>query len=282
MVANRIVLKLSLIIGLFFILIKNPKSERGKESFLKEMTLTEHLEELRSTLVNVVIILAVSFFVSYGFGEHISEFLLAPLRQVLGNEGAGKIVYLGLLDKVMSQLQVAFWTSIIISSPLWFWQVWKFVKPGLHNHEIKAVRPFLFVGFVFFLLGISFGYFLVFPLTFETLLGFGVQNVEATISLKDYLILSSKVLVFLGLVFQLPNVLLILGFMGLVTKYSLREMRRYIYVGFAVLSAMLTPPDPYTMLGLWFPLVLLFEVGIWAVALIVHPYLERHHMKGES
>ena len=122
-----------------------------------------------------------------------------------------------------------------------------------------------------------FGYFLVFPLTFETLLSFGVKNVQATISLKDYLVLSSKVLVFLGLVFQLPNILLILGFMGLVTKYSLREMRRYVYVGFAVLSAMLTPPDPYTMLGLWFPLVLLFELGILAVAVIVHPYLARVH-----
>ncbi|MBC97270.1 MAG: twin-arginine translocase subunit TatC [Halobacteriovoraceae bacterium] len=244
---------------------------------MKEMTLTEHLEELRKTLINVVIILALSFFVCYGYGEYIAEFLLYPLRNSLEGANAGQIVYLGLLDKVMSQLQVAFWTSIIISSPVWFYQVWKFVKPGLHSHEIKAVRPFLLIGFIFFCLGVCFGYFLVFPLTFETLLSFGVKNVQATISLKDYLVLSSKVLVFLGLVFQLPNILLILGFMGLVTKYSLREMRRYVYVGFAVLSAMLTPPDPYTMLGLWFPLVLLFELGILAVAVIVHPYLARVH-----
>ncbi len=244
---------------------------------MKEMTLTEHLEELRKTLINVVIILGVSFFVCYGQGEYIAEFLLQPLRASLQGENAGQIVYLGLLDKVMSQLQVAFWTSIIVSSPFWFYHIWKFVKPGLHSHEIKAVRPFLLVGFIFFCLGVCFGYFLVFPLTFETLLSFGVKNVTATISLKEYLILSSKVLVFLGLVFQLPNVLLILGFMGLVTKYSLREMRRYIYVGFAVLAAMLTPPDPYTMLGLWIPLVFLFEIGILAVAVVVHPYLARIH-----
>lgn len=241
------------------------------------MSFTEHLEELRTTLIRVIIILALSFFVSYGFGEYISEFLLKPLRDTLSGSTQGSIVYLGILDKVVSQLQVAFWTSIIISSPFWFYQIWKFVKPGLLEDEIKAVKPFLIVGFFLFCLGVSFGYFIVFPFTFETLLSFGVKDVTATISLKEYLVLSSKVLVFLGIVFQLPNLLLILGFMGLVTKYSLRNMRRYVYVGFAIISAMLTPPDPYTMLGLWFPLVLLFELGILAVALIVHPYLKRKY-----
>lgn len=244
---------------------------------MKEMTLTEHLEELRSTMIRVVIILGVSFVVCYGFGEHISEFLLAPLRSALTSEDGGQVVYLGLLDKVLSQFQVAFWTSIILSSPIWFYQIWKFIKPGLYDYEVKAVRPFLMVGFILFWLGVCFGYFLVFPLTFETLMQFGVGDVTATISLKDYLVLASKVLVFLGVIFQLPNILLILGFMGLVTKYSLRGMRSYVYVGFAVLSSVLTPPDVITMMGLWVPLVVLFEVGILAVALVVHPYLARQH-----
>lgn len=227
-------------------------------------------------MVKVVAILAVSFIVCYAQADVISEVLLTPLRGALKNEG-GQIIYLGLLDKVLSQFQVAFWSSVIVSSPLWFWQLWKFIKPGLYEHEAKGVKPFIIVGFVLFWLGIAFGYFLVFPLTFETLMGFGVSNVTATISLKEYLVLASKVLVFLGIIFQLPNLLLILGFMGLVTKYSLRSVRSYVYVGFAALSAILTPPDIITMLGLWVPLTVLFEVGILAVALVVHPYLERHH-----
>jgi sec-independent protein translocase protein TatC len=106
----------------------------------------------------------------------------------------------------------------------------------------------------------------------------GVKDVEAMIGLKDYLSLSSKVLVVLGLIFQLPIILLILGFMGLVTKYSLRNLRRYIYVGLAVFAAVVTPtPDPFTMMILWVPLILLYELGILAVAFLVHPYLEKQH-----
>ncbi len=240
------------------------------------MSVVEHLEDLRKMLVRVVIILFASFIVSYSFGDNISEFLLRPLRIVLG-EQKGDLVYLGLLDKVLSQFQVAFWSAILISSPFWFYEVWRFVRPGLYDHEIKAVRPFIFVGFALFLFGVAFGYYLVFPLTFETLMNFGVQNVTATINLKEHLVLTSKVLVFLGIIFQLPNLLLILGFMGIVTKYSLKGMRRYVYVILAFLSAILTPPDVITMLGLWLPLVLLYELGILSVSLIVHPYLAKIH-----
>jgi sec-independent protein translocase protein TatC len=248
---------------------------------MKEMTITEHLEELRTTLIHITLILLGTFVLTYAFGGQISEVLLGPLRGALSKLGdnSGKIVYLGLLDKVLSQLQVAFWCAILFSSPLWFFKVWQFIKPGLHAHESKAVRPFILVGFLLFSLGVCFGYFLVFPFTFETLLNFGVGDIEASISLKEYLVLASKALVFLGLVFQLPNILLILGFMGVATKQSLRKQRKYVYVAFSFVAAMLTPPDVFTMLGLWLPLAILFEVGILLVAMIVHPYLARQHME---
>jgi sec-independent protein translocase protein TatC len=247
---------------------------------MKEMSFMEHLEELRTRLIRVLIILVGSFAICYYFSTTIQEILLTPLREAMGNNG--KVIFTGLLDKVLAELQIAFWSCVFLASPLWFREIWLFIRPGLYETEVKAVRPFIFVGFMLFVSGVCFGYFVIFPFTFKTLINSGVANVEAMLNLPDYLLLSSKVLVFLGLLFQLPNIIVILGFMGLVTKYSLRDMRRYLAVAFAVLAAVITPtPDILSMMCVWIPMMLLYEVGIIAVSLIVHPYLKRKYM-GES
>lgn len=240
------------------------------------MSFMQHLEDLRKAAIRILIIVFVSFFLAYANGEVISNFLLEPLRLAM-KDTTGRIVQLGVLDKVLAQFQVAFWSSLLLSSPLWFREIWSFIKPGLYPEEVKVIRPFIFIGFLLFATGVAFGYYLVFPATFETLLNFGVQEVDQMMGIKEYLVLSCKVLLFLGIIFQLPNAMLILGYMGLVTKQSLRSWRRYTCVGFAVLSAALTPPDIVTMMGLWIPLVLLYELGIWGVALFVHPFLEKRH-----
>jgi len=138
------------------------------------MSFADHLGELRKVLFRSVIYLAVGFGICYHFGAEIQEILLAPLREVLGEKISGQVVYLGLLDKVLSQFQVSVWSSVLLTSPLWFKEIWSFISPGLHDHEKKLVLPFVFTGFIFFALGVCFGYFLVFPLTFETLMQFGV------------------------------------------------------------------------------------------------------------
>lgn len=234
------------------------------------MSLTDHLVELRGRIIKIVIILFLAFFVCYHFGPQIQDLLLKPLRDALGD--SGKVVFIGLLDKVLTQFQLSFWSAIIVSSPLWFTQIWFFIKPGLYEKEVKIIRPFLFVSFLLFWAGVCFGYFIVFPFTFETILNFGVQGIEATMSLKDYIVLSSKILVFLGILFQLPNILLIMGFMGIIDSKKLSDARRYVITGFAVLSAVMTPPDPITMMALWIPLVCLYELGLWSVYLIVDPF----------
>ncbi len=242
---------------------------------MKEMTFIEHLEDLKKTVVRVSIILIGTFFVTYAFSSYISSFLLRPIKAALAQTG-GTLIVTGLFDRILAELLVTFWASLVLSSPLWFYELWRFIKPALYEGEVKVVRPFLLFGFFLFVSGVCFGYFLVFPNIFPIILQLGVDANNA-LNAYHYLSLSSKLLAMLGIIFQLPNALLILGFMGLVTKYSLRSWRRYVYVVLAIVSAVLTPPDPFTMLVMWVPLVILYEIGIWAVAAIVHPYLEKKH-----
>jgi sec-independent protein translocase protein TatC len=269
----------------FYPKLRKDKTENypnAKIDRMKEMSFMEHLEELRVRLVRTLVIMVISFGLCYYFSSQISEFLLAPLREALGSEG-GKIIFTGLFDKVVAELQMALWTSIFFASPFWFRELWLFIKPGLFESEIKAVRPFIFVGFVLFLCGVSFGYYVLFPFTFKTLISYGVRDVEAMLNLSDYLLIASKILVFLGLLFQLPNIVLILGFMGLVTKYSLRSWRRYMAVIFAVSAAIITPTtDVLSMMCVWVPMMVLYEIGILGVAFIVHPYLRKKHMGDDS
>lgn len=246
------------------------------------MSFWEHVEELRKVLMRIAIILVVAFCCTTYFADDITEFLLAPLRATLIDTKAGVIVYHSIFEKTLVQLDVSIWWAIMFSSPLWFWQVWGFIRPGLHDHEARAVRPFMVFGWALFISGMAFGYYIVFPYSFKLLSMYGVTNVEANISLREYVSMASKILLLLGVLFQFPNVLLILGFMGLVTKQVLRKFRRIVYVGLAVAAAIFSPPDIMSMMAVWIPLCILYEVGIILVAWIVHPYLQRVHIKKQE
>ena len=242
-----------------------------KQDF-KEMTLVEHLDDLRKCVIRVLISVVLGFSAAYYFAEPITYFLLGPLIKVVGKQS---IVYLSIFDKVTVQFHLAFVAGAIISSPLWFWQVWVFIRPALHDAEKKVIRPFLVLGFFLFWSGVSFTYYIVLPFAIKMFTSFGLSDIQANIDMKEFILVTIKIMFFMGLLFQLPMAMIIMGFMGIVTKQSLRAMRRYIYVIFTVLAAVLTPPDVISQLIMLLPLIFLFELGIIFVALIVHPYLHK-------
>src|SRR5690606_38004650 len=103
---------------------------------MKEMSLIEHLEELRVRVIRILVILVVAFSGCYAFSSEISEILLVPLREAIGQ--TGKVVFTGLLDKVLAELQIAFWASLMVASPLWFREAWLFIRPGLYEEEARV------------------------------------------------------------------------------------------------------------------------------------------------
>ena len=254
--------------------------ENTGENNLKEMSFWEHIEDLRKVVMRIVWILVIAFVFTTYFVDEITEWLLQPIRQSLVDTHAGVLVYHSIFEKAWVQVDVSIWWAIMFSSPFWFYQVWSFIRPGLHAHEVRAVKPFMIIGWLLFIAGMAFGYYVAFPFVFNFLASVGVKDIQANINLRDYVSTTSQILVFLGFIFQVPNILLILGFMGIVTKQSLRSMRRYVYVGLSVFAAIFSPPDVISMISVWIPCCILFEVGVLLVAWIVHPYLKGVHLKG--
>lgn len=245
---------------------------------MKELSFWEHLEELRKMVMRIVWVMVIAFTLTCIYVDDITELLLIPLRKALHDNHAGVIVYHSIFEKAWVQVDVSIMWAIIFSSPFWFYEIWKFIRPGLYDHEVRAVKPFLILGWFLFLGGMATGY-AVLPYAIMFLAKLGVSGVTANINLRDYVTNVSYILLFLGVIFQFPNILMIMGFMGIVTKQTLNKFRRYVYVGLSIFAAIFSPPDVISMLSVWIPLCVLYEIGVLAVTLVVHPYLHYVHMK---
>lgn len=223
---------------------------------------TEHLGELRDRLVRSFIAVGIGFVVAYFFKEKLFEILIAPLVTAMGESGNAKLIFTGLPEAFFTYLKVSLLTGIIAATPVLFYEFWMFISPGLYRNEKKYIMPVVFLSIFFFVLGSSFGYFIVFPYGFKFFLGFATETIHAMPSMKEYLSFSSKMLLAFGFVFELPLVLTFMARMGLVTTEFLKKNRKYALLLFFVGAALITPPDVVTQIMMALPLMLLYEISI--------------------
>ena len=156
-----------------------------------------------------------------------------------------------------------------MASPYLLFEIWRFVSPALYPTERKFALPFIILGSVAFALGMVFAYGIVIPYGYKFLLEFGSSNDQAIITLKEYFGLTLKMLFALGLVFELPVVLILLGKLQVIDAALLIRFRRHAFLGVAVLAAVITPsPDAFTMMLVTGPLWLLYEFSIWGVKFV--------------
>jgi len=221
---------------------------------------TEHLTELRDRLVRCFIAVGVGFVVAYCFKEKLFEILMAPLVTAMGENQ--KMIFTGLPEAFFTYLKVALLTGVVAAVPVLFYEFWMFISPGLYRQEKKFLIPVVLLSIVFFAIGSSFGYFIVFPYGFQFFLGFSSDTIQAMPSMKEYLGFASKMLLAFGFVFELPLVITFMARMGLVSVDFLCKNRKYAVLIFFAGSALITPPDVVTQIMMAIPLMILYEISI--------------------
>lgn len=229
------------------------------------MGLLDHLTELRTRLIKIAYIVFIGSLVCWFYSEYIFNFVRMPIEPYLP---AGGLIYTGVVDKFTAHIKVALMAGTILTSPFWFYQIWLFVAPGLYRNEKKYAAMFLGSAVSLFLVGVTFVYKLVFPMAFKFLFSFGGTVDKPMITIEEYLSFFTLTSVLFGICFELPLIITVLGWFGIVNATFLRAQRRYAIVILAVISAVVTPPDALSMLFLLVPLVFLYEVSILVVGRI--------------
>ena len=229
----------------------------------QKMPLTAHLEELRKRLIISFIALAVGFIVSFLFKEKLFSFVTRPLEPHLP-EGSS-LQYIGVYEAFLTYLKISLFGGLFLAMPVIFYQLWRFVAPGLYKNEKRYVIPFVVLSMFFFLGGASFCYFIVFPYVFEFFMSFSHESLMANPTMQPLLSFATRLLVAFGLVFEMPIFFFFLGRIGLVNYKALARQRRMAVVLVFLGAALLTPPDVVSQLMLAGPLMILFELSIQIV-----------------
>ncbi|MGM0420242.1 MAG: twin-arginine translocase subunit TatC [Bacillota bacterium] len=224
-----------------------------------EMTLTEHLTELRSRLIKSILAIVIGALGSYFFADILILYLTEPIDE---------LVFIKPTEAFFTYIKVSLLAGLIIALPVVLYQFWSFILPALQDREKKYLNILLPVSLILFAVGIAFCFFIVLPLGMKFLLNFGSIELEPMISISYYISFLTSLLLPFGLIFQLPLVINLLVKWGLVKLQSLTAFRKYIVVIIFVVSAILTPPDIITQLFMAGPLIILYEGSILIAKLI--------------
>jgi sec-independent protein translocase protein TatC len=168
----------------------------------------------------------------------------------------------------MVTLKVGLFLGLLIALPVLFWHFWRFVAPGLLEKEKKVFLPALFASVALFILGAAFAFYVAMPLALRFFLSFGGESLEPVITINEYFTFAIRMTLMFGAVFEMPLVILALTWAGILSPALLRQYRRHAIAGLAILSAVLTPADVFSMIVMLVPMYLLFELSVLGASLV--------------
>lgn len=250
---------------------------------MDKQPITEHLDELRKAIVTSAISLTIGFAVCFYFSEQLFSLLTLPIHAVIsislakpfisyrdsGNPGLD-LVFLAPAEALWMHFKISFISGGIISSPIIFHQVWKFVSPGLLEREKKYALPFVAVTTFLFMIGAVFCFMIVLPFAMNFLLTYKTENIKPMLSVGKYVDFCLKFIIAFGAIFELPVVVVFLTRLGIVSTETLAKNRKYAVLIAFILAAFLTPtPDAFNQTLMAVPIIVLYEIGI-LVSRILH------------
>jgi sec-independent protein translocase protein TatC len=255
---------------------QNPNPEPDEEHFSgKQMSFLEHLEELRRRLLRSIISVVVAACFCFYFADEIYGYIARPITGTLTALGfPPELVYSNPVDPFNLYVKLSLMAGLFLASPYVLFQIWLFISPGLYRHEKRYIWPFVLLTSGLFMSGGFFAYRLAFPAALKFLVSYG-HSFRAVVSINEYWDLFMTITVGVGLVFELPVVILLLSIFGIVTPKFLIKNFRYAVLLTAVLAAGIIPSnDMASIFVVWIPLVGLYVLSIGLSWLV---YFKRRH-----
>ena len=225
-----------------------------KESF------SDHLLELRSRLIKVIILFGILVIGGIPFAGEIYSFVSAPLINLLPD--GSSMIATEVASPFMAPIKLVVYVAILFSMPWLFYQTWMFISPGLYNNEKKFTAPLMLSTIVLFFSGIGFAFFVVCPIIFKFFISMAPDSIQVMTDISQYLSFIFKLVFAFGIAFEIPIATILLINNGITSKASLIKARPYLIILFLIIGMLLTPPDIFSQLFLAIPMWILFEIGM--------------------
>lgn len=233
-----------------------------------EQPFVEHLVELRDRLIRALVAIGIGFglLCIWPSPGGLYDLLALPMSQAL--PGGTKLIATGTFAPFMVPLKITLMGGFLLALPYVLYQVWAFVAPGLYSHEKRFVLPLVVSSTLLFFAGVAFCYFLVLPAMSKFIVLVAPQSIQVAPDIEQYFGTVLTLFLVFGIAFEVPIAVVVLAALGIVSVAKLKEWRGYFAVAAIIVAAIVTPPDVISQLALFIPLVILYELGIWAAVML--------------
>ena len=222
--------------------------------------ISDHLLELRSRLIKVIVLFALFSVLGIPFASEIYLFVSAPLIELLPD--GSTMIATEVASPFMAPIKLVLYIALMFSMPWLFYQTWMFMSPGLYKNERAFTGPLMLSTVILFFSGAAFAFFVVCPIIFKFFIAMAPESIRVMTDINQYLSFVFKLIFAFGVAFEIPIATILIVKNGIVSKESLVKARPYLIIFFLIIGKLLTPPDVFSQLFLAIPMWILFEVGI--------------------